>query len=99
MQSEYGEAIDRDMACTEPEWLRWLPGAVGERAWQAGEGSALVQIGGGTLRLAWQAGEPRAIALLRLPRLMVRFRFEDVSPEDRRAFMRRFDLYMQRGGG
>jgi len=99
MQSEYGEAFDREMACTEAEWLRWLPAAVGDRAWQAGTGHACVDIGSGTLRLTWHADAPRAIALVRLPRLMVNFRFEHVPPEDRRVFMRRFDLYMQRGGG
>ena len=99
MHSDYGAAFEREMACTEAEWLRWLPGAVGDHAWQAGEGSALVHIGGGTLRLTWHAGETRAIALVRLPRLYVAFRFDGVGDGERRAFMRRFDLYMQRGGG
>jgi hypothetical protein len=43
--------------------------------------------------------QPRAIALVRLPRLHVSFRFEDVEAQARRAFMERFDLYLQRGGG
>jgi len=99
MQSEYGEAFDREMACTEADWLRWLPAAVGERAWQAGTGQAVVHIGAGTLRLTWHAGETRVIALVRLPRLHAAFRFDGVGDGERRAFMRRFDLYMQRGGG
>jgi hypothetical protein len=30
---------------------------------------------------------------------MVNYRFEGVSESEREAFMRYFDLYMQRGGG
>ena len=53
----------------------------------------------GTLTLDWRTGEPRVIALVRLPRLHVRFRFEGLDAGQRLAFMKRFDLYMQRGGG
>ena len=30
MQSFYPERFERDMACTEAEWLSWLPRAVGD---------------------------------------------------------------------
>jgi hypothetical protein len=36
---------------------------------------------------------------MRLPRLHVAFRFEGTAPTERLVFMRRFDLYLQRGGG
>jgi len=39
------------------------------------------------------------IALMRLPRLALRFAFSGVSEAERHAFMKRFDLYTQRGGG
>ena len=52
-----------------------------------------------TLTLAWQPLPPLSIALLTLPRLRVSFRFEGVGESQRRDFMRRFDLYLQRGGG
>jgi hypothetical protein len=39
------------------------------------------------------------IALLRMPRLLVAFRFQGLDADARYAFMKRFDLYMQRGGG
>ena len=58
-----------------------------------------VDIEGGRLRLHWQALPPRQIALVRLPRLAVQFRFEGLSDDARQRFMRYFDLYMQRGGG
>ena len=87
------------MACTAAEWLAWLPAAVGEHPCQQGLGEARVQIGSGALQLQWQAQPPRVIALVRLPRLLVRFVFHDVPDAERTAFMRRFDLYTQRGGG
>ncbi len=99
MQSFYPERFERDMACTEAEWLQWLPAAVGAHAWERQGASALVQLRGGTLRLQWHKQPPRVIALLRLPRLAVRFAFEGVDAAQRQAFMQRFDLYTQRGGG
>ena len=53
----------------------------------------------GELVLSWRVGEPRVIGLARLPRLLVSFRFTGLDEAQRYAFMRRFDLYMQRGGG
>jgi len=99
MQSAYAERFDREMGCTEAEWLGWLPAAIGEHAWTREGTGAVVDLSPGRLRLSWRAGEPRVIALLRLPRLHVSFRFEGVEAPARRAFMERFDLYMQRGGG
>lgn len=99
MQSHYPERFEREMGCTEAEWLRWLPGAVGEHFWKLQQGSAGVRIGDGALGLKWQEGEPREIALVRMPRLLVQFRFAGVDDAARQAFMTRFDLFMQRGGG
>ncbi len=99
MQSSYAERFEREMGCTELEWLRWLPAAVGAHGWQLAQGSAAVQIGEGRLALNWRTGAPRAIALMRMPRLIVDFRFDGLDAAQRYAFMKRFDLYMQRGGG
>jgi hypothetical protein len=100
MPADSPEAFERELACTQAEWLRWLPPAIGAHAWEAGDGRATVRIGDAArLHLAWQARAPRAIALLRLPRLHVSFRFEGATPRQRAAFMERFDLYLQRGGG
>lgn len=99
MQSAYAERFEREMGCTEAEWLMWLPAAIGDHEWQQQAGSATVAIASGTLRLDWRTGEPRVIALMRMPRLHVNFRFEGLDAHQRLAFMKRFDLYMQRGGG
>lgn len=100
MQADYPPVFERDMGCTEAEWLHWLPGAIGDHPWRR-EGSRLrVDFAtGGRLELAWTVASPRVIALIRLPRLLVQFRFDAVDDDRRYRFMKRFDLYMQRGGG
>lgn len=99
MQSFYPERFEREMACTESDWLRWLPQAVGDHHWKLQPQSAGVRIADGALGLKWQQGEPRVIGLVRMPRLLVSFRFAGLDEVQRYAFMKRFDLYMQRGGG
>ncbi len=99
MQSFYPERFDREMGCTEAEWLMWLPDAIGEQHWKLQANAAGVRIGDGALGLTWRTGEPRVIALVRIPRLLVSFRFAGLDAGQRHAFMKRFDLYMQRGGG
>ncbi|QKO21186.1 hypothetical protein [Rhodoferax sp. BAB1] len=99
MQSFYPETFERDMACTEAEWLLWLPRAVGAHPYQVTGSQAQVSLGAGRLQLAWRVEPPRVIALMRLPRLALRFAFSGVSEEQRHVFMKRFDLYTQRGGG
>ena len=51
------------------------------------------------LALQWQVQPPRVIALIRLPVLRMHFQFQGLSADERLIFMRRFDLYTQRGGG
>jgi hypothetical protein len=99
LQGWYAAAFEREMGCTEGEWLMWLPGAVGGRPLQLGAGMAQVAIGAGTLRLSWQLLAERRIALMRLPRLAVQFAFDGVDEAERQDFMRYFDLYTRRGGG
>lgn len=99
MQSFYPERFEREMGCTEAEWLRGLPDAIGVNFWTPQANAARVRIGDGALDLTWSAGEPRVIAAVRLPRLLVSFRFTGLDDARRYAFMRRFDLYMLKGGG
>ncbi len=99
MQSHYPEQFDREMGCTEVEWLGWLPAAIGDVQWQQKSGSAHAQLEGGRLNIFWKTGEPRRIALFNIPRLHVKFEFTGLDDVQRYTFMKRFDLYMQRGGG
>ncbi len=99
MQSFYPERFERDMGTTEAEWLMRLPLAIGQQAWRREGSQIVVGFDAGQLQISWDALPPRAIALLRMSRLLVRFAFDGVDTEVRQQFMRRFDLTMQRGGG
>lgn len=94
-------AFSRQHGCTEAEWLGWLPGAVRAAEWAlTAPGRAQVALPSGRLHLAWQVLAPLRIALVSMPRMQVDYRFDDAVPDaERAAFMRYFDLYMQRGGG
>jgi len=97
---EVPASFEREQGFTEAEWLRCLPGAVRDHALALpAPGLAVVTIGSGTLRLQWTVLPPRRIALISMPRLAVRYRFDGVDTAERREFMRYFDLYTQRGGG
>jgi len=99
MFAHYPAHIERDMGCTEAEWLRALPAAMGDVPWRQDGAVVWATLGDGGLHITWRQGEPRVIALMHMPRLHVVFDFQNVDELDRRAFMKRFDLYMQRGGG
>jgi hypothetical protein len=97
---EVEPVFEREQGCTEAEWLSWLPGAVrGHALHLRAPGHAQVMIGAGRLELDWTVLPPRQIALIRMPRLRVGFRFVDVDGETRSRFMQYFDLFLQRGGG
>jgi hypothetical protein len=90
----------RDHGLTEADWLATLPGAVRDHPVERpAPDRAIIRIGTGTLTLHWQAAPERRIALVRMPRLIVSYRFDGVAAADRAAFLRYFDLFMQRGGG
>lgn len=99
MQAFYAENFEREMGCTEKEWLAWLPQALGTHPYVLVSGAVTATIEGGMLNLCWRVGAPRLIALARIPRLLVTFRFSGLDDLQRYRFMKRFDLYMQRGGG
>jgi hypothetical protein len=99
MQAHYPQAFEREMGCTEADWLAVLPGATGGRPLAVAVCAAHVAVDEGALHLQWRELSPRQIALMRIPRLWVSFRFEAVAEDARQRFMRQFDLYTQRGGG
>lgn len=99
VQSVYPERFEREMSCTEAEWLALLPRAIGGHPWEQRGHAATVCIGHGTLALQWQPLAPRTLGLIRLAQLRASFRFDGLDAEERHAFMKRFDLYTQRGGG
>ncbi len=100
MQGHYPDEFDREQGSSEVDWLRCLPGAVRDHPLELpAPGQARIRIGDGQLALRWQPLPARQIALMRMPRMAVQYRFTAVDDVQRQAFMRYFDLFMQRGGG
>ena len=99
MQAFYAASFDREWGCTEQEWLAWLPGAIGSHPYQRVAQALTARIEPGQLILSWRVDAPPAIAQVRAPRLVVSFRFTGLDEAQRYQFMKRFDLYMQRGAG
>lgn len=107
------EHFERDYGCTPSEWLGWMPEATQGHAWRQlnaeglalpapradAQGQVCITLPGGQLSTRWQVLEPRRIALISLPRMRVSFQFSGVDLATRQAFMRVFDLHLQRGGG
>lgn len=97
------DLLVRDMGCSEAEFARWLPGATGGAPIESSVGNGqtrhLVATGDGKVEIFVQTQPPRRIAGIVLPVLRVTFRFIDLAPAQRRAFLTRFDRYTQRGGG
>jgi hypothetical protein len=99
MQAWYDARFEREMGCTEADLLRCLPGAAAPHRVSVAHGAATVHIGPGRLELHWRPLPERRIASMRMPCLHVSFTFDQVDAAARQSFMRRFDLYTQRGGG
>jgi len=88
------------MGCTLSEWQGWLGPAIGAHPWQqSGQAVQIELTPSASLSIHWTVLPPRAIASVRLPRLLVVFDFAGADAALRYTFMKRFDLYMQRGGG
>lgn len=95
----FPERFERELTSTEAEWQRALQQALQGQPWQLQQQGAWVRLSAGGLQLRWQPQPPRRLAALRLPVLRVCFAFDGVPAAQRTAFMQRFDLYLQRGGG
>ncbi len=99
MHAFYAENFDREMACTEQEWLGWLPQAMGAVPYQVVAHALTATFEVGQLHLSWRVGESRGTTQARIPRLLVSFRFSGIDGLHRYRFMKRFDLSTQRSIG
>jgi hypothetical protein len=88
------------MGCTQTKLVSSLPQALPGAALliDARKAIASAVFDDGALHLEWHAAPTRRIALLSIPRTLVRFRYERLPPERRHQVQRRFDLVYQRGG-
>ena len=67
MQSDYPEHFERDVGCSEAEWLGWMPRALGTHAWRREGARITVDVPPGALDItcalepdwpAWQRSSP-----------------------------------------
>lgn len=95
--------LEREMGCTEADFLRWLPGATRhahvESVSDAGVSRHRIGVGDGIVEITTKPSPPRRIGGIVLPVLDVRFRFIGLGPAQRTAFLAYFDHYTRRGGG
>lgn len=96
MHAFYAENFDREVVCTEKQWLGCLPHALGYHPYQIVARALTARIGaGGQLALSWRSIEPRKTAPARTALLLVSFRFTGLDDGQRYSFMKRFDLHLQ----
>ena len=84
-----------DATITRADFIRLLPQATGQANFSAEDD--VFRGHGWSLRL--MPIPPLEIGSVRLERHRIEVGFEGFSPEDEDAFMRRFTLHYQRGGG
>ena len=91
--------IEKLMSLSVAEFQASLAPLAGA-ALTAGQTSAGIAVEGGTVEIVY---EPRPSVtyggLLVMPRALVSLTFKDVPDAGRKAFLRRFDIAFQRGGG
>ncbi len=87
------------MNITQADFERLLPAAVSYAAYQAHDGV----YGHAAAGRAWQVRlgpeEERRIALIRLPMRRVEIELSGYGDDEAAAWLARFDLYFQKGGG
>lgn len=99
MHAFFAADFDRELACTEKDWLAGLPQALGAYPYQLVANALTASIDAGQLRLSWRAAAPRGTSPMRPGRLLLSFRFSGLDALQRYRVMKRFDLYTQRGSG
>ncbi len=84
-----------DATITRADFLRLLPEATGQHDFSERDGA----FHGASWCIRFSPIAPLEIGIVRLERHRVELRFEGLSAEAEEAFMRRFTLAYQRGGG
>lgn len=95
---DVGTRIEKLMTLSPREFAASLARLLPDAGMDAGD--VLIALGAGSLRICCEPVAPLVIASMPpLPRARVTLDFKGVAAEDRAAFLRRFDIAFQRGGG
>lgn len=93
--------FERDMGYSENEFFRVLPSALGRYRYRKQDQRLLIDHPEQPHRIQLEIRPlpDRRLGSFRIERIEVQFELLDMSAEERKAFMRRFDRRFQRGGG
>ena len=91
--------IELEMGLSEKDFNSVLPNAVKPYEVTALSNGYELNDGEQQVLIEKTVLSPRAIASIRLPRMMVVLKFPDQSEQQVAEFMKRFNRYMHRGGG
>lgn len=93
-------AIVKEMSISASEFRATLARLGPVAATLADTGTIRFAVAGGHVAIDFAVLPPVTLGkLLELPRAEVTLTFQDVAEDDRTAFLRRFDIAFQRGGG
>lgn len=91
--------LTRVMSITHKEFFRLLPRAVNGAPVARRGNQADIATGAGRVKITLAPESVRKLGLMEFPVTPVTIEFNGFSPSDQAAFLARFDLAYQRGGG
>ena len=94
-----GLSLTREMSITHKEFLRLLPHAVKGATISRQDDRVNITTDAGRATITLAPETTRKLSLLEFPVTTVTMEFHGFNPSDEAAFLKRFDLAYQRGGG
>ena len=94
-----GNSLTREMSISHREFFRLLPRAVNDAAVSRQGNQVDIAIGAGMVRITLAPESVKKLATLEFPVTEITIEFNSFSAADRAAFLSRFDLAYQKGGG
>jgi hypothetical protein len=85
------EAFDREMYCSESDWLGRVQRALAGRPYRQVAQALTATLDSGQLVLSWRLLAPAGAVQPASPRLLVSFRFSGLDALQRHRFMQRLD--------
>lgn len=94
------DTVTKLMAANPAEFARGMERLTRDMTSRADGSATVIDLPGGSVAITYTPKQGRRLSpLLVMPAADVVFTFTDVTDEDRAAFIAKFDLVFQRGGG
>lgn len=91
--------LTREMSITHKDFFRLLPRAVNGAPVTRNGNQAEIATGAGRVKITLAPETARKLGMMEFPVTPVSIEFDGFNPADQMAFLTRFDLAYQRGGG